>query len=298
MSKEGQDKIYEMVTGRIMDSLKNGTVAWVKPWTAGNSIPVSMSTRKPYRGVNVWLLGLEALEKGYGSPFWGTFKHIQALGGMVRKGEKSTMIVFWKKLLVKDDNAPDGVKAIFMLRYYRVFNASQADGLPDRFFPKAVKRDAAETNADADKIIAGYLDNGPKLVKVAGDSANYRAPLDLVTLPLDEQFKSEALRYGATFHELSHSTGHKSRLNRPGIADFDHFGSGRYAMEELVADMSSAMLSATFGYDTIADNAADYIKGWLRALENDHKLVISASAKAQKASDMILGTKFDTEVSE
>ncbi len=295
MSKEGQDTIKAMVTDRIIEALKNGTVPWVKPWTGrGISMPVSMSTRKPYRGVNVWLLGLQAMDHGYTSPFWGTFKHIQELGGMVRKGEKSTMIVFWKRLMVKDVTAPDGTKAIFMLRYYRVFNASQADGLPERFFPKPAPKADVELNAEADAIIASYLDNGgPSLVKVEGDRANFAPVTDVVTMPLDDQFKSTALRYSATFHELGHSTGHKSRLNRPGIAEFDHFGSQQYAQEELVGEMTAAMISTAIGYDVVVDNSADYIKGWLKALENDHSLVLAASGQAQKAMDLIMGVTYD-----
>lgn len=299
MSGNGQDKIYAMVTDRIMEALKAGTVPWRKPWVAAGWMPTSMSTRKPYRGVNVWLLALTADDKGYTSPWWGTYKHITELGGQVRKGEQSTIVVFWKRVLVKDDTSPDGTKPIFMLRYYRVFNADQADNLPDRFYPQPVAQFTSEVNEDAEKIIANYLLNGgPRMVKRAGDAANYQPGPDVITLPLDSQFRNAAARYATTFHEATHSTGHPSRLNREGIANFDHFASGAYAKEELVAEMGSAMLSAITGITTTQENSASYIAGWLKALENDNHLVISASAQAQKAADLIRGVEFESDTTE
>lgn len=311
MSAEGQDKIYTMVTEQIMESLRNGTVPWRKPWTAAGWMPVSMSTRKLYRGINVWLLAYAAEKNGHDSPFWGTYDHIAEAAGMVRvsgsrgmkwtspdgtprgvrAGEKSTIIVFWKKIMVDDKNSPGDKKPLFMLRYYRVFNACQADGLPDRFYPaKDVAGKPVEVLESAETIIKGYLSNGgPKLVKMAGDEASYQGLTDTVTLPLDGQFLTAAKRYDATFHECAHSTGHASRLNRQGITEFNHFGSGEYAQEELVAQMTAAMLDGVCGIDTEIEQGADYIRGWLTALASDHKLVIKAAGQAQHAADLIRG---------
>jgi antirestriction protein ArdC len=288
----GQDTIYQMVTDTVMDALKRGVVPWRKQWTARGYLPTSMSTGKPYRGINNFLLNMS----GYGSPYWGTFKKIRELGGMVRKGERSTVIVFWKRLVIADDRAQDGKKVIFMLRYYRVFNAEQADGLPGKFYPQQVAGQDVEHLTDADAAIAGYLANGgPKLVKRAGDEASYDWKGDQVTLPLDEQFNSAANRYDATFHELVHSTGAAKRLHRDqaNLDTFDHFGGQQYAREELDAQMGAAMLNAVFGIDVQHENSAAYIANWLRALKNDHKLVIKAAGEAQKAADLILGTTFD-----
>jgi antirestriction protein ArdC len=291
MSAEGQDKIYTMITDKIMDALKNGTVPWRKPWTAGGWLPVSMSSRKPYRGVNIWLLAMEAAERGYDSPFWGTFKHIAELGGQVRKGEKSSIVVFWKRIMVDDKNAPDGKKALFMLRYYRVFNACQADGLPDRFYPAKDSPDKpVEVLDDAEAIVKGYLSgDGPRLVKVVGNRAFYTPATDTITLPEDGQFSSAGGRYSTVFHECAHSTGHASRLSRPGLTDFDHFGSGQYAQEELVAEMTASYLAGVCGIDTELDQSAAYIASWLTKLANDHKMVIRAAAQAQHAADLIRG---------
>lgn len=291
MSREGQDTIYQMVTDTVIAALEAGTVPWEQGWTARGYLPTSMSTNKPYRGINVFLLNM----RGYGSPWWGTFKKIAELGGQVRKGEKSTTVVFWKRILVKDDTAPDGVKAIFMLRYYRVFNAEQADGLPDKFYPQAEDDGTApDANAQADAIIERYLANGgPAMVRVAGDSAYYEPVADKITLPLRSQFLESGQLYRNAFHESVHSTGHESRLGRIGITDFDYHGSAQYAMEELVAGMGAAMLLGVVGINSQYENSAAYIASWLKALRNDHKLVIKAAGLAQKAADLILGTTFD-----
>jgi antirestriction protein ArdC len=288
MSTEGQNKIYQIVTDQIMDALRNGTVPWRKPWSAaGGMLPISMASNKPYRGVNVWLLAA----MGHESPFWGTYKNIEKLGGKVRKGEKSTIVVFWKKIMVDDKNSPSGKKPIFLLRYYRVFNACQADGLPERFYPSESDTDRpVETLGDAESIIKGYLSNGgPELRKVAGDAAYYEGLTDTIVMPKDEQFPTAGQRYAATFHEMAHSTGHSSRLRRPGVTEFDHFGSGKYAREELVAEMTSAMLAGVCDIRTEVDNSAAYIEHWLEALGRDPKLVIQAGAQAQHAADMIRG---------
>lgn len=298
MSAEGQDKIYSLVTERIIESLEKGTVPWRKPWNAAMRMPLSMSSRKYYRGVNVWLLALEAEDRGFTSPWWGTSKHIKELGGTIKADEwkRATVIVFWKRLIVKDDKADNGKRTIYLLRYYRVYNADQADGLPERYYPKPGQPVEAESTVeDAEVIIKGYLANGgPKLRKVMGDRADYAGVTDTITMPKDEQFTSSAGRYDATFHELGHSTGHKSRLNRPGIVEFDHFGSGQYAKEELVAQMTAAMLDAIAGVEADIENSAAYVANWLKALKSDNKLVIQASAQAQRAADHIRGVKFET----
>jgi antirestriction protein ArdC len=298
MSKEGQDKIYQMVTDKMVAALEAGTVPWRKPWKAGYMLPQSMSTKNGYRGINNWLLLFAAEERGFTSPFWGTSKRIAELGGKVKADEwkRGTIVIFWKRIVVRDDTAEDGTKLVFLLRYYRVYNAEQAEGLPERYYPKpAPFKPADALNEDAELLIKGYLSNGgPKLHKERGDLAAFHGPTDTVTLPLDEQFSSHAARYDATFHEFAHSTGHKSRLNRPGVAEFDHFGSDQYAREELVAQMTAAMLDAVVGNEAPFENSAAYVANWLAKFRNDNRLVIQAAASAQKAADHIRGIKYDS----
>jgi antirestriction protein ArdC len=254
--------------------------------------PRSMSTGQPYRGINPFLLGLTAAEQGYPSPYWGTYRQISDLGGQVRQGERSTLVVFWKQARTKQHDPQTGeltVTQLPVLRYYRVFNAAQADHLPGRFHPAPGGH--AEI-AHPQAVLEGYLARGgPTLVHVAGDRADYHPATDTIRLPLRAQFATPAGYYATAFHEAGHSTGHPGRLNRPGIAAFDHFGSGRYAREELTAQMASTLLCAQTGIDGPATfaNSASYLAGWLTALDGDHRLVITAAACAQRASDLITG---------
>jgi antirestriction protein ArdC len=147
-----------------------------------------------------------------------------------------------------------------VLRYYRVFNAAQAGRLPDRFYPApGHDTEIAQPQAALDR----YLADGPKLLHVPGDRAAYNPATDTIQLPLRTQFRAPEHYYATAFHEAGHSTGHSQRLNRPGIADFDHFGSGKYAREELIAQMTSSLLCAQTGIDTpeVFDESASYIAG-------------------------------------
>jgi antirestriction protein ArdC len=283
------DTIHQIVTDRMIAALQRGTVPWRKPWQADTGQPRSMSTGQPYRGVNVFLLALTAAEEGYSSPFWGTYRQIGNLGGQVRNGEHSTLVVFWKQAQIEHRDPQTGeltVRQLPVLRYYRVFNLAQADHLPGRFHPAP---GAHSEIKEPQTVLDGYLARGPKLHHVAGDCADYHPATDTIRLPLRAQFRSAEDYYATAFHEAGHSTGHPTRLNRPGIAAFDHFGSGKYAREELVAQMSSSLLCAQTGIDNpeTFENSASYIANWLTALNHDTRLVITAAAQAQRACDVI-----------
>ncbi len=284
------DQIHQIVTERMIAALQQGTVPWRKPWHTATGQPRSMTTGAPYRGANIFLLGLSADQDGYTSPWWGTYRQIATLGGQVRKGMRSTLVVFWKQLQVTGPDPHTGEPAarrIPMLRYYRVFNAGQADGLPGRFHPEPGQDIQLSAPQDIlDRYIAA---GGPQLRHAARDRASYHPATDMIRLPLRSQFRSAGHLYATAFHEAAHSTGHPDRLSRPGIAAFDHFGSGRYAREELVAEMSSAMLCARAGIDNSAlfANSASYVANWLTTLHNDARLVITAAGHAQRACDLI-----------
>ncbi len=283
------DTVHRIVTERMIAALQRGTVPWRKPWQAAAGRPRSMSTGAPYRGVNVFLLGLTAAEEGYGSPFWGTYRQIAGLGGQVRKGERSALVVFWKHAQAGHRDPQTGeltARSLPVLRYYRVFNAAQADHLAERFHPTPGEHSEI---SQPQAVLDGYLACGPELVHVAGDRADYHPATDTIRLPLRSQFRTAEGYYATAFHEAGHSTGHPSRLNRPGIAAFDHFGSGKYAREELLAQMTSSLLCAQTGIDNpeTFDNSASYIASWLTALNNDNRLVITAAAQAQRACEVI-----------
>ena len=237
--------IYAAVTDRIVQQLEKGVVPWRKPWTGVRSGAISGATGKPYSLLNQMLLAKDGE--------WYTWNQIQALGGKVRKGEKSSMVVFWKQAPVKDEDP------------------------------------ATDTAADA--IIAGYIQrSGVELEHRKGDEAFYSPSVDRVVLPLREQFPSMAEYYSTAFHELTHSTGHSSRLDR--ISRRAFFGNEDYSREELVAEIGAAALLNHCGIETADSfkNSAAYIQSWLRALRNDKKLIVRAAGAAAKAFELITGT--------
>jgi antirestriction protein ArdC len=277
--------VYQDVTDRIVTALEQGTVPWHKPWTT--SLPVSIRNGKAYRGVNVLLLGLA----GRADPRWGTFKAIREAGGSVRKGEKGTHIILWKPVVKRA--AADGAEpeSYMLLKSYVVFNAEQAHGLPALELDELREHESDER---ADAIVSGY-ESGPVVIH-GSDRALYSPGQDLVRMPDPERFESSDAYYLTLLHELVHSTGHESRLNRlePAL-----FGTDPYAREELVAELGASMLAGLAGLEGAAgEQSAAYVAGWLRKLKDDRKLVVQAAAAAQRAADRIVGETFSGELVE
>ena len=299
--------VYQIVTDRIIASLKEGLIPWEKPWKApafaGGSFPRNFVTGKPYRGVNVFLLW----GTSFCSPFWLTFKQALELGGIVRKGEKGAQIVFYKQLRsrkVKTDDAPttkDGSKeddrAPFILTYYTVFNVEQCDGLtiPTVQPTPALPVDADET---CEAIVSGWAGRPTiRTEEVNEGHAYYRPATDSVHLPARFRFIDTAHYYATLFHELVHSTGHESRLARTSGSSF---GDELYSKEELVAETGAAFLCAFGGIATkhTEQNTAAYIQNWISKLEQDNRLIVQAAARAQRAVDLITGHSFEDQNTE
>ena len=275
--------IYQEVTDRIISQLENGVIPWHKPWITSNAnLAISYSTGKPYSLLNQMILGRPGE--------YLTFNQVQQAGGHVKKGEKSGMVVFWKWLDVEDEQRPGEMKKVPFLKYFNVFHIDQCEGVKPRH--EVTLNDEAETDADADAIITGYLQrSGVKLIHQEGNRAFYRPSSDSVTIPLLAQFKDIAEYYSTAFHELTHSTGHESRLNR--LAKCAFFGSEEYSKEELVAEIGAAALVNFAGLETASSfkNSAAYIQSWLKALRNDKRMIVSASGQAEKAVNLILGVE-------
>lgn len=278
---------YQAVTDRVVAMLEQGTAPWQKPWTSPDGAPRSIEGYE-YRGINVLLLTMTALEKGYTSPFWMTFKQAKTRGGKVRKGEKGTMIVFWKRLRIteKNESGKDVQKIIPMLRYYYVFNVEQTEGvkLPKKVADWAPSENVHEARVEAEAVLANYP-NPPK-VSETGTGAFYYPGIDQVEVPPRSAFADMDEFYSTLFHELGHSTGHPSRLNRKQTGGF---GSHDYGREELVAEMTSAFLAAETGITTTFDNSAAYLNSWIRTIKEDVRAVVVAAGQAQRAVDHILG---------
>lgn len=271
-------KVYEIVTEKIINKLEQGVIPWRQPWSS-IGMAISWKTQKPYRGINAFLL-----EPGE----YITFKQAQEAGGCIKKGSKGQVVVFWK--LLEKENAETGViEQIPLLRYYKVFNIkTQCEGIGSK------QKDREEFNHDfiesAEQILRLYKDV-PK-IKEAPGRAYYRPSSDMVSIPPLSDYKVPEEYYSTLFHELVHSTGHKKRLNRPGVAKVQTFGNEDYSKEELVAEFGAAMLCgmAKIDNDTLPNSVA-YIQSWLRKLKKDNKLVVHAAAQAQKAADYIQGER-------
>ncbi len=275
--------LYQTVTDRIVAALEAGTKPWSKPWAGGGAM--RRASGQDYRGINQLLLTLTASHAGYSSPYWFTFKQALEVGGNVRRGEKSTEIVFYKQLTVQDKNAPEGTdaeKKIPMLRSFRVFNADQCDGLPDRFHPAAA---IVDPKVRDDRAEAALRSSGAT-INEGGAQAFYAPGRDAVQMPPFATFATVGGFLSTLAHELTHWTGHSSRLDRLKATPF---GTPDYAREELVAEIGAAFICARLGVaGEHIDNHAAYLASWLKALRGDKKLIFKAAAQAQTAADLVL----------
>ena len=289
---------YEAVTARIIESLKAGVIPWAKPWKgngSNNPFPRNFKTGAPYRGANILILW----SSPYSSPYWLTFKQAKELGGTVRKGEKGTQILFWKisaKDAEKDqpvEITDDKERKSFFCRSYTVFNVEQCDGL------KVPETITALPEIDQDErceaIVTGWTSRPSLNLDNAHEGrAYYRPGTDTVHMPIRSRFVDAPHYYATLFHELVHSTGHKSRLDR---TFGESFGDHLYSKEELVAEVGSGFLCAIAGIanERIEQNSTSYIQHWIEALKGDSRLVITAASAAQKAADEIVGYAFENE---
>ena len=287
------NKVYQIVTDRVIELLERGVVPWHKPWAGDDSCPMNLASGKHYRGVNPFLLGVTAWCEGYESAYWLTFKQAQQRGGSVKKGAKSTRVVFYKQYEVaKRDPLTRKLEqvSIPVLRFYSVFNVAQTENVD---FPDSK---LAQINFDpierCESVVAS-MPNPPR-IEISGHRASYQPSTDKIQMPQPDRFKSAEHYYAALFHELTHSTGSKDRLARTGIIDKADYTSSSYAKEELIAEMGSAFLCGHCNIEaSTIENAASYIDGWLKKLRNDSKLVIQSASAAQKSADLILGVTAD-----
>jgi antirestriction protein ArdC len=287
MRKDAQKPdVYAEITNRIIEQLEKGARPWIKPWTATHAAgPITRPLRhdgKPYAGVNVLMLWMEADRKGYAAPIWMTFRQAQELGGHVRKGEHGTQVVYANAITKTEHNdatGEDEETRIPYMKSYHVFNVEQIDGLPGHFYAKTDRQGPLPERIDRAEA---FLANTGARVEHGGDSAVYFPDLDFIRLPPLEAFRDAESYYATILHELGHWTRHPSRLNR----DFGRkrWGDAGYAMEELVAEIGSAFLCADLGLslEPREDHAA-YAASWLKVLKSDKRAIFTASAAAQKA---------------
>ena len=275
--------IYTEVTARIMTALENGVAPWAKPWEGGDTFSaISHATGKAYSFMNQLLLGRPGE--------YLTFKQVKDAGGKVKLGSKAKMVVFWKWIEKREDPAdPEKVtSSVPFLRYFNVFHIDDTEGIAPKWGKKGKRFETSPIEA-GEKVFSDYVTREGITVKI-GDSAEafYRPSEDMIRLPGLDQFADASEYYSTAFHEATHSTGHENRLNR--LTRQAGFGSESYSKEELVAELGSCFICATLGIstDTSFRNSTAYLNGWLSALKNDRKLIVSAAGAAEKAANLIL----------
>jgi len=278
--------LYAEVSARIVAELEAGAAPWIKPWaaTAGANTPCNAVSNRPYSGCNVILLWL-AQAAGYRTPRFLTFKQALELGGNVRKGERGTKVYFVKQLQVHDKGAEDetATRLVPMMREYTVFNLDQCENLPDRINTGKPMR---VRNPDArDGLADKFLHSTGVDIREGHGEAFFVPSRDFISMPAFEAFKGADHFYNVAFHELTHWTGHKSRLDR----DLkNRFGSRNYAAEELIAELGAAFLCAEFGFDGDI-RSAGYIASWIELLKADKRAFFTACSHASKAADYLRG---------
>ena len=293
--------VYERVTQRITELLKQGVVPWQKPWDAHVGPPRNGVSGRHYRGLNVFMLSFA----GFDSPWWFTPRQVNGLDGHIRKGERVSWVQFFKPWHPKGvpSEAPEmdageaevssRRRPVLIVRAYRVVNLDQCQGPGiDQFRDKhPADRPAHNDNdpiAGCEQIVSGMP--SPPAIRHGGNQACYWPDSDQISMPKRETFVSSEAYYSTTFHELTHSTGHPDRLNRKTLVAGAPFRSPVYSREELVAEMGAAFLCAAAGIqDPTIENSASYLQGWLKYLSSDPKVLLVAGAQAQKAADYVLG---------
>jgi antirestriction protein ArdC len=287
---EAVSKVYDVVASRIISCLESGTAPWRKPWIGGG--PCNLVSRKDYSGINVLLLGCTP----YASRYWITYKQAQSLGGNVRKGEKSTPIVFYSPLPAKT-NASGEVESSSVgrcvLRYYSGFNLEQCEGIEK---PEEAREVREVPPIDIVEEVVQSMPKRPYIYHGHGQ-AYYVPATDEVRMPDRAVFETSEAYYSTLLHELAHATGHKSRLNR---TKGSSFGSTSYAAEELVAEVASCMVLGYLGLDSTLEQSAAYCDGWAKRLRGmtSSQAVCRALTAASKAADWIRGTHSACKVDE
>ena len=277
--------IFESITAKIVAIIETGEAKGCISWAgqgAAAGMPVNLKTGKAYSGVNVLLLWGTAQEMGYASNYWLTFNQAKEMGGNVKKGEKSTMGVFWGSREITEEDTATGdetTRKAGFSKAFHVFNLDQIEGIaaPDA----APAGNAWDAHAAAEALI---LASGARIVE-GGNQAFYRPSADEIHMPDRERFASAENFYAVNFHELTHWTGHASRCAR----DLkNRFGDEAYAMEELIAELGAAFLSAETGINGRVEDHASYIKSWLKVLKNDPRAIITAASKVSLAARFVV----------
>jgi antirestriction protein ArdC len=273
-------KSYEIITEKILEKLEQGLIPWQQPFKNGK--PKNFISKKAYSGINFFMLSMQYSN----CPYFATFKQIQDIGGKIKKGAKGTPIIFWKKL-DNENSVGEDSKNIFVLKQYTVFNLEQTENVEFEI-------DTNEPNFNPIENCENIYKNMPNAPKLKHEKNQpfYSPSDDFVNMSKPENFLSNDKYYATLFHELIHSTGHISRLNRENLVKKNRFGSRAYGLEELTAEMGAAFLCAETGISSEnIDNSIAYIQSWIQTIKEKPSILFQSASEAQKASDFILNKK-------
>jgi antirestriction protein ArdC len=279
---------YADITSKIIQDIEGGTLPWVQPWGRAGApavgLPRNASTGRAYSGINVLILWSAAIDHGFSAQHWLTFKQAQALGAQVRRGERGTTVVYADRFTPEREKqrafeAGEAAASIPFLKRFTVFNADQIDG-----FSGQLGTEAALAEALIDPLVRGMIGQAGVRFKIGGDKAYYAPAEDYVQVPPPQAYFEPINWHRTALHEMSHATGHPSRLGRDQTGAF---GSKAYAFEELVAEISAAFCCASLGIVPTVRHA-DYVASWLKVLREDDRAIVRAASQASKAADWLL----------
>ena len=280
--------VYETVTSSIISAIEKGVGNWRMPWhTSGRHAfsPINVTSHKPYRGINTVCLWAAAGAKGYESGEWGTYKQWQDRGAQVRKGEKSTTVVFWKFANNATESQDDGDEApasgsrLLFTRGYSVFNSAQVDGYTPKAEPDMPVLERIEQAEAFFRTVGADLRHG-------GNQAYYRPSDDHIQMPTFQAFRENLSYYSTLAHEHTHWTAKADRCDRQ---LGKRFGDSAYAAEELIAELGAAFTCAHLGLSTEPrEDHAQYIQSWFKVLKADKRAIFTAASKAQQAADWMV----------
>lgn len=273
-SKEPAADKFQIVTDKILGLLEQGTKPWTKPWVQSGMAYQSVEGHV-YQGINPLLCAVDSMAQGYTSPLFAGFKTGQSKGWKLKKGSKSTWITYAAKV-------GEGEDEFFLKRWYNVFNVECWDDSESDIKIQALIPQTFDTQpiAELDKLVESHK---PKIKP--SEMAFYSSSSDEIGMPNINRFTSSEGYYATLVHEMSHWTGHSSRLDRK-LAN--KFGSNAYAFEELIAELSAAFVCNNFGLESEIENHASYLDNWLKVLKSDNTAFVKAASEAQKAAKFLL----------
>jgi len=297
MTTQTKPDLYQKVTDQIIACLEKGTVPWHRSWGAFG-LAKNYVSGKAYRGINALMMNLAPVA----IPYFLSMRQANKLGGKVKKGSKAHQVIYVDKIYMNKAGKriskahalklpKENVEEIYFLKTFPVFATEQIEGI-DFEFPEVEQKDHKPIQACEDLI--GSIADPPKLVSINASRCYYEPLLDRINMPPISHFETPEEYYNSYFHELVHSTGHRTRLNRSGIADLsiDRSSYG-YSHEELIAELGASYLCGITGITSppLLENNAAYLNGWLSVLKKDKKFIFQVAKEAQRAVDWVTDDK-------